>query len=721
MKRKSIRAQVQHLLFLCSVVSLLLLGGIALLGMLGARENSLEDGREMGEEAATAVSRTLKQEAESRLLVLAEEKSRHIGLELRRIADRTELMSNEMSWISDHAADYSPRQVNESRREDAGKLTAQLEFATWANREALQGDIDLMANLQDTMMQVAIMNGEGTAITAASEKGFSISVDADAAERFATPDAVSPKPFDGTSRPWYKMAKEHGSTVFTDVYEDSFNGKLRIACTVPYKTQGKFAGVVAMSTYLNKISQLVLNAQAETCFVLDDDGHIIFYKDDAQMLNGLNHDVDLRAVDDEDFAAAIKLMMQGEKGVRTVEMDGRTYYLAFAPVAETGWSFAAALDGAEVLKTEQLAREDVLTIARENVDNMDAYMTKVIMAMAVVIIVLIAVVSWQGRRMGDRFVHPILDLSDGVREIASGNLDKKLNIHTGDEIEHLSICFNAMTDELQSYMKNLTRVTAEKERIATELNVATNIQESMLPNIFPPFPDRSEFDIFATMHAAKEVGGDFYDFYMLDENHVLITMADVSGKGVPAALFMVISKTILKNFALTMTGENDLSAVVACTNDQLCQNNDAMMFVTAFVGMLDVTTGRFVYVNAGHNPPLIYRKHTGKFTYMDVKRNFVMGGMDGLEYVRQEVTLAPGDKLFLYTDGVTEALSESEELYGEERLLNCLNGLSVDKISLKEIQQHVQQDLKKHVGEAEQSDDITMLALSYNGQQEGDA
>jgi sigma-B regulation protein RsbU (phosphoserine phosphatase) len=184
---------------------------------------------------------------------------------------------------------------------------------------------------------------------------------------------------------------------------------------------------------------------------------------------------------------------------------------------------------------------------------------------------------------------------------------------------------------------------------------------------------------------------------------------------------MVISKTILKNFALTMTGENDLSAVVACTNDQLCQNNDAMMFVTAFVGMLDVTTGRFVYVNAGHNPPLIYRKHTGKFTYMDVKRNFVMGGMDGLDYVRQEVTLAPGDKLFLYTDGVTEALSESEELYGEERLLNCLNGLSVDKISLKEIQQHVQQDLKKHVGEAEQSDDITMLALSYNGQQEGDA
>jgi sigma-B regulation protein RsbU (phosphoserine phosphatase) len=143
-----------------------------------------------------------------------------------------------------------------------------------------------------------------------------------------------------------------------------------------------------------------------------------------------------------------------------------------------------------------------------------------------------------------------------------------------------------------------------------------------------------------------------------------------------------------------------------------------MMFVTAFVGMLDVVTGKFVYVNAGHNPPLVYRHKEKKFAYMDVKRNFVMGGMDELDYVGQELTLEPGDKLFLYTDGVTEALSEDEELYGEERLLKCLNEMQADDMPLKEIQQHVQQDLQKHVGEAEQSDDITMLALSYSGQPE---
>ena len=205
---------------------------------------------------------------------------------------------------------------------------------------------------------------------------------------------------------------------------------------------------------------------------------------------------------------------------------------------------------------------------------------------------------------------------------------------------------------------------------------------------------------------------------MLDEKHIVVTIADVSGKGVPAALFMVISKTILKNFALTMTGEDDLGAVVACTNDQLCQNNDAMMFVTAFVGMLDITTGKFTYVNAGHNPPLVYHRREGKFSYMNVKRNFVLGGMDELDFQQQEIMLERGDKLFLYTDGVTEALSEDEELYGEERLEKCLNGLDAEHTDLSGILDTVQKSLDAHVQEAEQSDDITMLALEYKDESE---
>ncbi|BAL83182.1 putative protein serine/threonine phosphatase [Selenomonas ruminantium subsp. lactilytica TAM6421] len=716
MKRRSIRQQVQRLVLLCSVVSVLLLGAMALLGMLGARENSLRDGREMGEEAALTVSNTLKQNAEAHLQVFAGEKASQIALELQRIADRTELVRREISWLRSHAGELTPRSISEPRRENAGKLAAQLEYAADVNKEALAEEIGLTANLQDLMLQVAAQNGEGTAISVASKNGFTISVDADSAARFANDASNTPLTFNATSRPWYRLAQNQGKLTFTEVYSDSFSGGLRIACTMPYEVNGEFAGVVAMSTYLENISQLVLNAQTDTCFVLDDNGHILFYKDENNMIKDVDSKQDLRTLDNAGMAEAIKAMTQGEKGARNVIINGKEYYLAFAPIKQVGWSFAAAIDADEVLKTEEQAREDVLAIARKNVGNMNSYMTLIMLAMAVVILVIIAGVTWQGRRMGNRFVHPIMELSDGVREIASGNLDKKLEINTGDEIEHLSKCFNAMTDELQSYMKNLTKVTAEKERIATELNVATNIQESMLPNIFPPFPDRSDFDIYATMHAAKEVGGDFYDFYMLDENHVVITIADVSGKGVPSALFMVISKTILKNFALTMTGENDLAAVVSCTNDQLCQNNDAMMFVTAFVGMLDVKTGKFVYVNAGHNPPLLYRHKEQKFTYLQVKRNFVMGGMEEMDYQGQELMLEPGDKLFLYTDGVTEALSEKEELFGEERLQTCLNASAAKPI--KDLMADVNKSLSQHVGQAEQSDDITMLALVYNGQTE---
>ena len=234
-----------------------------------------------------------------------------------------------------------------------------------------------------------------------------------------------------------------------------------------------------------------------------------------------------------------------------------------------------------------------------------------------------------------------------------------------------------------------------------------------MPNIFPPFPDRKEFDIYATMNAAKEVGGDFYDFYLLDENHLVITIADVSGKGIPAALFMMISKTILKNFSMTMTNPEDFSAVMTLANNQLCQNNDAMMFVTVFMGMLDLKTGEFIFVNGGHNPPLLYKKSANEYNYLEVKRNFVLGGMDDLDFVQQKIKLEKGDAIFLYTDGVTEALNKKNDQYGEKNLRDCLNR-SEKNLSVEELLHFVRADVDKHVDGAEQSDDITMLILKFN-------
>lgn len=285
---------------------------------------------------------------------------------------------------------------------------------------------------------------------------------------------------------------------------------------------------------------------------------------------------------------------------------------------------------------------------------------------------------------------------------------QKIELHTKDEIEELGDSVNIMIEKLEDYIENLTSVTAEKERIGAELNVATQIQSSMLPCIFPPFPDRTEFDIYATMTPAKEVGGDFYDFFMVDDRHLAIVMADVSGKGVPAALFMVIGKTLIKDH--TLPGR-DLGEVFTEVNNILCESNDNGMFITAFEGVLDLVTGEFRYVNAGHEQPFIYRKGEGYEAYK-TRPGFVLAGMEDIRYKEQVIQLHEGDRIFQYTDGVTEATDKDNQLYGMDRLHTVLN----QKCAACDPEQtlgFVKADIDAFVGEADQFDDITMLCLTY--------
>jgi sigma-B regulation protein RsbU (phosphoserine phosphatase) len=255
------------------------------------------------------------------------------------------------------------------------------------------------------------------------------------------------------------------------------------------------------------------------------------------------------------------------------------------------------------------------------------------------------------------------------------------------------------------------RVTAEKERIGTELHMAAQIQESMLPHLFPPFPDRKEFDLYASMNPAREVGGDFYDFFLIDDDHLCLVMADVSGKGVPGALFMMISKVILQSCAMLGQG---VSEILTKTNEALCSNNKVEMFVTVWLGVLEISTGKIIAANAGHEFPAIYRKD-GAFQLYKDKHGFVVGGMEGIRYKEYELQMNPGDKLFLYTDGVPEATDANKKMFGTERMIAALNE-HVDR-SPKEILHGVRQAVDAFVGDEEQFDDLTMLCLEYRGAQ----
>lgn len=288
----------------------------------------------------------------------------------------------------------------------------------------------------------------------------------------------------------------------------------------------------------------------------------------------------------------------------------------------------------------------------------------------------------------------------------SEHLDK---VKTQDEIEHLAYAIKKMEIDINEYIKNLTETTAEKERISAELNIASQIQTSMLPCISPSFPKRKEIYIDAMMRSAKEVGGDFYDFFMVGEDQIAVVIADVSGKGVPAALFIVITKTLIKN--QVQAGYSPAEAF-ATVNSQLCENSDAGMFVTAWMGILDITTGKLTYVNAGHTPPLL-KTNGGGFEYLKSHSGFVLAGLKEMNYIQFEIQLHKGDTLFLYTDGITEATNRYYEKYGEYRLLAVLNQNrgALPKTLLKA----VVDDVDLHIEDTTQSDDLTMLALTYNG------
>lgn len=269
-----------------------------------------------------------------------------------------------------------------------------------------------------------------------------------------------------------------------------------------------------------------------------------------------------------------------------------------------------------------------------------------------------------------------------------------------------SIC-TTIAGRTRRLLERQIKDSEERQRISTELDVATRIQADMLPCIFPAFPERPEFDIYATMNPAKEVGGDFYDFFMVDETHLAIVIADVSGKGVPAALFMVIGKTLINDHTKPDT---DLGTVFTEVNELLCKSNNEGLFITAFEGVLDLVTGEFRFVNAGHEMPFIAKSGSAYEPYK-LRAGFVLAGMEGIKYQSGSIQLSPGDKIFQYTDGVTEATNASQELYGMQRLSDIL-AKNTDK-SPAELLPIVKADIDAFVCEAPQFDDITMLCVEY--------
>ena len=338
------------------------------------------------------------------------------------------------------------------------------------------------------------------------------------------------------------------------------------------------------------------------------------------------------------------------------------------------------------------------------------YLNKVILAL--IGLVLLVIVG-QSAFLHRALLRPLKQISEEATRFSVENVasETKLQeiIRSRDEIGQLAASIDQMEEQIQSYVENLTRITAEKERMGAELALATRIQAAMLPHNFPPFPERHEFDLYASMDPAKEVGGDFYDFFLIDEDHLCLVIADVSGKGIPAALFMMASKIILASCA--MLGQS-AAEILTKTNEAICSNNQAEMFVTVWLGILEISTGRLTAASAGHEFPAL-RRAGGDFELYKDRHGFVIGGMEGMRYKDYELQLSPGDKLFLYTDGVAEATDPENVLFGTERMLEALN--TEPEAGPEQLLKNVRAAVDGFVREAPQFDDLTMLCLEYSG------
>ena len=400
------------------------------------------------------------------------------------------------------------------------------------------------------------------------------------------------------------------------------------------------------------------------------------------------------------------------KTMRTyLDWDGEGMLYDLDRSDELGWYCAAAYPA--VNKAGETYAYVFVDLTLNNViREMGGYLLCVTVG---ILVVSLFVALHARKRMRKQVAEPIREITDAAEAYVRGKEEGSdepcfagLEIHTRDELEDLSRIMADMEKNISEHEEQLRTITSQEERIKTELDMAGRIQRSMLPQVFPPFPDRTEFDIYASMDPARTVGGDFYDFFLIDEDHLALLIADVSGKGIPAALFMMISEVIIKSCA--MLGKN-ASEILTKTNEALCSDNRVEMFVTVWLGILEISTGKITAANAGHEYPALMKD--GRFSLLKDRHGFVIGGMEGMTYPEYEIRLEPGDKLFVYTDGLPEASDRDNRMFGKDRMLAALN--RDPGASPKGILEAVRRDVEEFVGKAEQFDDLTMLCLDYYG------
>lgn len=502
--------------------------------------------------------------------------------------------------------------------------------------------------------------------------------------------------YDYFAMDWYQRPKELQQPYWTEPYYDTDGGNaLMVTYSVPfYRTVGgknQFYGVVTADIALDWLSQLMDQVrlyQHGYALLFSQSGTVIYHPQKQLIALGTIFSF-AEQEKDEKLRDIGRAMTAGKEGITehvSNHNDLDSYFL-YMPLEVGNWSIGLVFP-----------KEEILSDLKANTLN------AIFLSISGFLLLVLTIIM-----LSRKITKPIIQLSQSTKEIAAGNLDAKLpDYRQQDEVGQLINSFRQMEMSLKQYIEELTETTASKEKIESELRIARDIQMGILPKLFPAFPDRTEFDIRATIEPAREVGGDLYDFFFLDEDHFCFLIGDVSGKGVPAAFFMAVTKTMLN---IVAEQKRDTGKILSKVNDDLAKDNEACMFVTLFLAVLNIRTGEVQFSSAGHNPPIHLSSQDGK--WLDVPKNPAAGVIEGLDYATCNMQLKSGDTLFLYTDGVTEAMNNESELYSDDKLIDLVRKSS--NLKPEELLEKVGDSVTVFADGAEQADDITMLAIKFEG------
>ncbi|MEG0570868.1 MAG: SpoIIE family protein phosphatase [Oscillospiraceae bacterium] len=618
------------------------------------------------------------------------EKSLTINEQLDNIILNIETMREYTEYVYKNEGMFLRRDMKtpgEFADDTKGKTIHWLPCNKQSDTQQVKDEASLLSNLEPVFEATSRNYKSITSVYITTQTGLNIGYDENVLTKKGL-EYYDPRP----DKAWYGEPLKTDERYISDTYSDSFGRGLMVTISLPYHVDGTIRGTITADINIEGINKDILNIS------IGEDGYAMLLSDSGSLISaqGISEEHNnAKEFLGENKDAVLNSIITTESAVNKSTFDGKEVYIIHNKVKNTGWKLAVLLPVAEIIAPAQQSNTTILIIG---------------LILLGVYLCIILIMMQSVKKMCVKITDPIIKLTDHIKTIGDGNLDYVSEIDTQDEIQLLSESFEMMTLSMKDYIANLRLVTAEKERIGVELDVATKIQASMLPCIFPAFPERAEFDIYACMLPAKEVGGDFYDFFLIDDDHLGLVVADVSGKGVPAALFMVIAKTLLKNVAQTGLSPKD---VLEKVNNQLCVGNEADMFVTVWLGILEISTGKLTCSNAGHEYPVLKREG-GDYELIQDKHGFVMAGMEGSRYREYELQMNHGDRLFLYTDGVAEATNEHNELYGTDRMLSALNRCKDSDCEM--LLHQMKDDIDVFVGQAPQFDDITMLSLELRSQ-----